>query len=149
MADVNQEVVRYVDATGKVLKQAEQLVDQLAREETKIAAAAPKVATLLAEGGLIRKTEHELATKKLASHEGALEVVQNLLNELGQTKRSFEQKIAAAGNGQAIDPRTVTQTPAQMATFDPMRGGVCGGRVGLGQKRAADYAYENALLGNN
>jgi hypothetical protein len=44
--DVNQDIVRYVDATGKVLKQAEQLVDQLAREEQKIAAVAPKVAGL-------------------------------------------------------------------------------------------------------
>ncbi len=149
MADVNQEIVHYVDATDKVLKQAEQLVAQLAREEAKVAAAAPKVAALLASEGLIKKTEHDLATKKLASHEGALEVVQNLLVELGQTKRSYEQKQAAAGNGQAVDPRVAMQSPAQMATFDVSRGGICGARPGIGQKRAADYAYEQALLGSN
>jgi hypothetical protein len=54
----------------------------------------------LASNGLIRKTEHDIAAKKLASHEGALEVVQNLIAELGQTKRAYEQKIASAGNGQ-------------------------------------------------
>jgi hypothetical protein len=42
--DVNQEIVRYVESTGKVLKQAEQLTEQLAREEAKIAESAPKVA---------------------------------------------------------------------------------------------------------
>jgi hypothetical protein len=143
--DVNQDIVRYVDATGKVLKQAEQLVDQLAREEQKIAADAPKVASLLASNGLIRKTEHDVATKKLASHEGALEVVQNLIAELGQTKRAYEQKIASAGNGHIVDPRSLEMSSP---TFNSMSGGVVGQRRGLGQKSAADHAYEDIILGN-
>ena len=145
--EVNQDIVRYVDTTGKVLKQAEALVNQLAAEEVKIAEAAPKVATLLASQGLITKAEHEVATKKLASHEGALEVVQNLLAELGGQKRAYEQKIAAAGNGSPVDPRSVSQ--AQLGTVDVMRGGVLGQRAGLGEKKAADYAFEQVLMGLN
>ncbi len=146
---INQDVVRYVDTTGKVFKQAEALVNQLAVEEAKVAEVAPKVATLLANQGLIRKGEHELATKKLASHEGALEVVQNLLGELGSQKRAYEQKIAAAGNGSPVDPRTVSQPQVSLGTVDVMRGGVLGQRVGLGQKKAADYAFEQVLMGMN
>jgi hypothetical protein len=146
--DVNQEIVRYVESTGKVLKQAEQLTEQLAREEAKIAESAPKVATLLATNGLIRKTEHEIAAKKLASHEGALEVVQNLINELGQTKRAHQQEKAAAGSGSSVDPRSVQQSPADRAMVNVMGGGVIGQHAGLGQKKAADWAYENVLFGN-
>ncbi len=147
--NVNQDIVRYVDATGKVLKQAEMLIDQIAREETKIAEAAPKVASLMANSGLIRKTEHELATKKLASHEGALEVVQNLLNNLGETKRAYEQKIASAGGGYGVDPKSVNAFSTNPAKVDIMRGGVLGQGAGFGQKKAADHAFEQALFGTN
>jgi hypothetical protein len=147
--DVNQDIVRYVESTGKVLKQAEELAGQLVREEKKIAEVAPKVASLLVGQGLIRKGENEMATKKLASHEGALEVVQNLIAELGQTKRAYEQKIASSGSGHPVDPRSVELTATQKASVNVMGGGVIGQRAGSGQKKAADWAYENILLGNN
>ncbi len=137
----------YVDASGQALGAAQNLATKVAEEGEKIAMLAPQRVDLLAEAGLIQEHEKEAAVKQLSSHEGALSVVANLVNILGETKTAYDQKAAAAGNGHGV-PAGGQPAPAggnghtksADAGSNLTEGGYVGRRRGAGEKSAADNA---------
>jgi hypothetical protein len=72
-----------------------------------------------------------------------------LINILGEQKQAFLQKLAAAGQGSASSGPdgngTAAETKSADAGTDYSDGGHVGRRRGIGEKSAADIAFEEAL----
>jgi hypothetical protein len=144
LTNINQEAVGFIDEAGKVLKEAQDLTNVLLAEETKIASEAPKVVGLLIEQGLLKEADRNRAVEKLASHTGALEVVQNLTAKMAADSLEFRQKLAAAGNGEPVTAERIGQQ-TKSSGVNRLAGGIIGARRGVGQKSAADLAFEETL----
>ncbi len=142
----------YVVASGQALGAAQNLATKVASEGEKIATLAPQRVDQLAEAGLIQEHEKEAAVTQLSSHEGALAVVANLVNILGETKQAYDQKAAAAGNGhgvpaggQPVADGGNGHVKSADAGIDLTDGGYVGRRRGAGEKSAADHALITGL----
>jgi hypothetical protein len=141
--------LEFAKKSGESLHQAQQLAAQVLQEETKIAAVVPGLVDRLVTGGLLEASEKSAATQKLSSPVGALEVLQNMLDIRDSETAGFNQKLAAAGAGRAVEP-----TPSRIAspagrTKDASEnletGGYVGRQRGAGEFSGADFAMAAAL----
>lgn len=149
MSDTNVPTLDYVEASGQALGASLVLATKIAEEGVKIASVVPQRADLLIQAGLITPQEKQAAVEQLSDHAGALDVVGNLITILAETKQAYEQKLAAAGNGEGAPDPAATQTLGQVkradAGDDVMQGGYVGRRAGVGEKRASDLALMRGL----
>jgi hypothetical protein len=129
------ETLGYVEKSGQALGAAQQLMDELAAETTKIASLAPATTAEVVREGLLPESDATAFTTKIATHEGAIQVIRKLASLLGKERRELA-KQAAASPGQAVG--TATPTAAPQSCF-------VGGHVGLGQLDRAKRASEIAL----
>lgn len=139
------ETLDYIESSGKALHAAGVLASKVASDAEKVAQVVPARVNLLVEAGLITETEKSAAVSQLSTHQGALAVVKNLVDILGETKQAYDRKLAMAGQGRAVptgngqsNKEASTQTQRDESNY-------VGRRTGLGEKSAADDAMINGL----
>lgn len=143
----------YVEASGQALHAAQLLAEKVAADQQKVAQLVPRQVELLLQSGLIVPNEKQAAAQQLASHEGALGTVANLIAMLGEQKQAYEQKLAAQGNGSSVKSASaggsaqagVSRTKQADAGVNLSEGGNVGRRRGAGEKSAADMALIESL----
>ena len=138
------DTLNFTQSAGEALEASRILAEKVAEEQVKVAELIPSLSDEMLKRNLIAETEKTAAAEQLSTHEGALKIVGNLLNMLGETKQAYEQKLAAAGQG--VPSGTNGQEKrASFVNDDLMAGGAVGSRAGLGEKRASDEAYIDSL----
>lgn len=129
------DTLSYVEKSGQALGAAQQLMDELAAETTKIAALAPATTAEVVHEGLLPASDATTFTAKIATHAGAIQVIRKLASLLGKERRELA-KQAAASPGQAVGATAPAAAPQSCFV---------GGHVGLGQFDRAKRASEIAL----
>lgn len=142
----------YVEASGQALHAAQLLAEKVAADQQKVAQLVPRQVELLLQSGLIVANEKQAAAQQLATHEGALGTVANLIAMLGEQKQAYEQKLAAQGNGSSVKSASAggsqngaSRTKQADAGVNLAEGGNVGRRRGAGEKSAADMALIESL----
>jgi hypothetical protein len=143
----------YVEASGQALHAAQLLAEKVAADQQKVAQLVPRQVELLLQSGLIVPNEKQAASEMLATHEGVLGTVSNLIAMLGEQKQAYEQKLAAQGNGSSVKSAAaggnaqagVSRTKQADAGVNLSEGGNVGRRRGAGEKSAADMALIESL----
>ena len=98
-----QEVVSYIDVTGRALAVA--AAEIKTAEEVKKAAGervTPLVDAMIAHG-LIKESDRKAASEQLASHPDALDITLNVVEEMADRLKQANAKISALNNGQAVE----------------------------------------------
>lgn len=139
------ESLDYVEKSGQSLHQAELLANQLVAEGEKIASVTPGLVQRMVAAGLIDSSEKSAAADKLASHVGATELIQNLLDIRDSEHREFNRKLAAAGSGSAVAPTAKVASVTKDASANPTSGGYVGRHRGAGEYSEADMAMASSL----
>ena len=137
--------VDYLEKSGAALHEAEQFIQRTVQSREKAASFITPLANQLQIQGLISEAEKPAAEAKLASHEGALEIVGNLLKFREETQKQAAQAQSAGGPGTVI-PRT-DLVPSRPATNGapgraPTRGD---GHAKQGEVFESDMAFARSL----
>lgn len=144
----NVDTLNFVDIAGQALHAAEELATKVAEDERRVAELAPQRADALCEANFIETGEKLAAVTQLSSHPGALAIVGNLIKINQETRRTFEQKLAALGQGHA-EPGNGQKRDSLGKQADAGdsydAGGFVGRRAGLGEQRASDLALTRGL----
>lgn len=149
--DTSLQVLDFADVTGQALDAAQKMASEVIAQEEKVATLVPPRVDALFTQGLIPEDEKQAANDKLSTHEGALEVVGNLLKIAEEQKQNYEQKLAAAGNGRSVangelagngSPRVTKQADAGANYSD---GGYVGRRRGAGERAESDQVIIDQL----
>ena len=144
--ETNLNTLGFIETTGVALAAAQTLATKVAEEEQKVAILVPQQVKELRAGAHITDQEKQAAHDQLFTHEGALRIVGNLLQIQAETKQACDQRLAAAGLGQAV-PSTegdgrqkVAQADSPGLVNDDLNaGGYIGARSG-GGLRPSDLA---------
>jgi hypothetical protein len=140
MSNLAKENLDFVEVTGEALNMAQKIANSIMAEEQKIASLAPKVAESMVRGGVVRKDLADQARTKISTHEGALEVIQNLTSYCSELQKKQARADAASGEGKAAADNSSTRVDQRDPTS---RGGFVGQREGLGQyKTASQQLFE-------
>lgn len=129
-------VLEFAKAADEAMSAAQNLLDKVATEKSAAMKSAKAISASLVDCRLIAESERNSAIEKLSDHNGALEVVGNLLTLLQQEKTATQQKLAAAGSGSPV-PGT-----EKAGSNGSAYGGFSDRPLGLGQKSPADIAFE-------
>jgi hypothetical protein len=137
----------YVEASGTALHAAQLLAEKTAATQAAVAREIPSRVAHLLKAGHIVEGEKTAAANLLSTHEGSLDMVNNLLVMLDEQKQAYEQKLAAAGNGHSVKAASTNGDRRNNgdATLDYSMGGFVGRRQGMGEKSAADMAMIRSL----
>lgn len=137
MSNTNLATLEYAEKSGEALKAAQELAQSVVSSQEKVAAAVPSRVNLLHEHKLITEDEKQAAAEQLSNHEGALNVIGNLIQVNAETKQAYEQKIAelnqklaAAGFGEEDSPTKTASQRSRGAADDLSSGGYVGQRTG-------------------
>ena len=99
---INAKVLEYIESSGAALEAARKMAEaSLARHE-KVAALIPPQVSLLLQSKLVLPEEKQAAAEKLSSHDGALEVVGNLVRYVQKQAADHAKELAAKGPGVAM-----------------------------------------------
>lgn len=139
-----------LEASGRAIKAAADFVDEVDQEKQAAAALMGPAVDLLKEAQLIEDNETQFALTKLASHDGAIEVVKNLASHIGSLKAAYERKLAAAGQGTSLSEKAAGTeggssdfvTTGKLASNSAP---IVGRRAGLGERRPSDVAMLQSL----
>lgn len=150
MNDTRLSTLDYIQKSGEALHAAGALADKVAQDQQKVAKIVPVRVDLLVDSGLIHSEEKQAAADQLGTHEGALAVVGNLIQIMGEQKQAFQQKIAAAGNGKPAPGTNGTsngngRSKQGDAGLNYEDGGYVGRRHGAGERSAADEVFIEKL----
>lgn len=135
--NTNLKSLEALEASGTALATAQKLAGAINQEKQAAAALAPSLVDALVTGHLIQDHERVGAHTKLASHDGSMEIIGNLIGFIGQQKTAYEQKLAVNGQGIPIEKEASAN-----GRTNP---NYIGRRLGLGEKSAADINFINAL----
>lgn len=140
--DVNIKALESIEASGIALSTAQKLAEAVDQEKRAAATQAPGIVDALVAGNLIQEHERAPATVKLASHDGAMQLIGNLLSYIGQQKTAYDQKLALVDQGQLVE-----SGQEKAAGFSPhiRNPNYVGSRAGLGEKKASDKALLDGL----
>lgn len=110
-----QDVVSYIDVTGKALGVATAAIKTA--EEQKAAAAErvnPLVDAMIAHG-LIKESDRKAAGLQLGSHADSLDITMNIVEEMADRLKKANAKVSSLNNGQAVDEKgtSTTKTAAE------------------------------------
>lgn len=131
--------LKFAEEGGSALHFAEQLADAYEQEKLAAEKLTPAAVDKLASLGFISENQKAEAREKLASHDGAVAIVSNLLDAVEQMKVAQQQQ-QALHQGQPVSDNT------KAASESPARWRPVGARPGLGEKSAADRAFEERML---
>ncbi len=139
--NTNLKSLEALEASGTALATAQKLAGAINGEKQAAAALAPGLVDALVTGHLIQDHERVGAHTKLASHDGSMEVIGNLIGFIGQQKKAYEQKLAVANAGGSLISKEAS-ADGNGRTHNP---NYVGRRLGLGEKSAADIKFINDL----
>lgn len=134
------ESIGFIEKAGEALGEAKVLGDIVVAEATKIASLAPSVTAEIQQLGLLSAEQGQSFTAKLATHEGAIQIVRKLASLLSTERRNMA-KQAAASPGQALTGSGSGGSSDGIAS----PGCFVGSRIGAGQRDNAKIASEVAL----
>jgi hypothetical protein len=96
---LNAQVLDFIGTAGEALAASRKMAEvEVARQE-KIASVVPPQVELLLKSKLIGAEEKQAAVKKLSSHEGALEVIGNLVRVLQKQAADNAKTAGVQGSG--------------------------------------------------
>ncbi|MDD5658171.1 MAG: hypothetical protein PHF00_13050 [Elusimicrobia bacterium] len=130
------DALAFVEKSGAVLHTAQQLATKVAEEQKDVAGLVPTVVAkmaalrLLDNHLLIAETERGRAAEKLASHRGAVEVANNLLDILTEQLKTAAQRVAMASQGEAVPEKEASAGSAPSSNAS----GIIGARHGDGDQ---------------
>jgi len=96
---LNSQVLDFVEVTGEALETSRKLAEATLANRQKIAAAVPPQVDALCKSKLIAAEEKEAALTKLSLHEGALEVIGNLVRHIQKQAADHVKALSAQGQG--------------------------------------------------
>jgi hypothetical protein len=131
-----------IAAGGEALKQADAIVNAVVTEKQAAEALIPGLVDLLVQQHLLEDHDRVPAIQKLASHNGALEVMGRLVNTMAADKTAYANQLRAAGPG-----APVTEKAAGAASPRTTKLAFVGSRAGLGEHRDSDRKFADAMLG--
>lgn len=135
--DTNLKTLSFIQASGTALTQAQKLAEVVNTEKQAAAQLAGSVVEALVQNRLIQDHERDNAFRKLASHDGSIEVLQNLLGYLGQQKVAMAKRDGL-NQGSGVDK---TASADGTSPDDVRTNIVVGSKAGLGEKRASDNPF--------
>lgn len=99
----NEQLVEFLKLTDATIKQAAAELQPLQDDQSRASKTAPQVVQLLVSGGLVPEAHSQAALQKLATHNGTMEILRNLLAKQAQHR---QQPQAAAPLGRPTMPAT-------------------------------------------
>lgn len=135
--ETNVKTLDFVEATGKALSRAEKLAADINQEKQAALKLSSPVIESLVQHRLIDETEREMAATKLASHDGAMELLKNLVVHYGQQKEAAAKKEALS-QGSPIEGN---QLPSAGEGQPRRKTAAVGQRAGLGERRESDEPF--------
>lgn len=99
MSTENKDTFDYVETSGKALAAATKLAHQTLAEEKKASELIPAVVDLLTKAGFLEASRGAEATKKLASHSGAIDALRRVLEQLPSKAAADNSKPRSLGAG--------------------------------------------------
>ena len=140
--NVNLKSLEAIETSGIALETARKFAEDVGQEKRAAAALIPGAVDGLISGHMVQEHERPLAATKLGTHEGALQVLGNLLDHVGQLKVAHERKIALLNQGQPANSENGEKIAGSPHHQNP---NYVGSRPGLGEKKASDIAFLTAL----
>jgi hypothetical protein len=138
MSDSTQKNLSFMEASGKALKAAQDLLLKFVGVEKRAQAQVDGLCDrLINEQQLAEPHEREKVAEMLGSHDQCLQLIGNLLTVRGKEKVAFQQKLAVAQAGGEV----VSDVTKEASAGGGGQGGgfrVLGQRTGTGEKRASD-----------
>lgn len=130
--DTNLKTLSFVEASGTALTQAQKFAEAVNQEKQAANQLAGSAVDALVHHRLIQDHERDDAFRKLASHDGAIEIIQNLVSYLGEQKEAVAKKLALNQGGGVEKAASDNSSQSEPVNL------VVGSRPGLGEKRASD-----------
>ena len=147
--ETNLKVLDFAASASGALDKASQLATAVDQEKQAAAKLATDVVSQLVDNRMLEDHERNAALTKLASHDGAIEVISNLIKLASGQKADYEQKLAAVDQGQSVEENGhVKAAGASVSTRigSPVNNpNYIGSRAGLGEKKASDTAFARAM----
>ena len=95
-ANTNQKSLAFMEAAGPALAAAQKLASDVNTEKQAAVKLAEALVPVMIEARLVEATEEPLLRQKLASHDGAVEVLGHIINHHKEVKAAYAQKLAVA-----------------------------------------------------
>lgn len=134
-----------IEAAGTALETSRKFANAVNQEKQAAAVLIPGAVDSLVDGRLVQDHERTNAMSKLGSHDGAVEVVGNLVQYIARQKAAYEQKLAVNGQGSGVAEKTASASGVGSGNGQPLNPNYIGQRAGQGVKKASDLAFINAL----
>lgn len=131
-----------MEQAGPALDAARKFALDVNAEKQAALKLAEPLADAMIEAQLLEAHDKPLFLQKLASHDGSIEIIGNLVTHIGQLKTAYAQKLAVAqGGGQPTDlnGHGKAASATQPVVGNNGRPHFVGAKAGLGEKRASDH----------
>lgn len=147
--ETNLKVLDFAASASGALDKASKLAAAVDQEKQAAAKLAGDVVSQLVDNRMLEDHERNAALTKLASHDGAIEVIANLIKLAAGQKAAYDQKLAAVDQGQAVGENGQTKAasaPESGRIGSPVNNpNYVGARAGLGEKKASDSNFAAAM----
>jgi hypothetical protein len=115
MNKLAQQMVGYIEVTGKALGVATAAVKEAHIAKQAAGDIVPKVVDRMVQCGLIPEAARKQASSELGNHADSLEIMLNVMDEMNTRVKASDAKIAALNNGKPEGP---TQTSKQAKSYE-------------------------------
>ena len=148
--ETNLKVLDFTASASEALTKAAKLAEVVDQEKQAAAKLASDVVTQLVDNRMLEDHERVSALTKLASHDGSIEIIGNLIKLAAGQKAAYEAKLAAVDQGQSVSDNGHTKAAGVPALSTRVGAPVnnpnyMGARAGLGEKKASDAAFAEAM----
>lgn len=132
------QAVEFVEKAGHAMAAADQILTEVHQEKSAAAQQAEAAVSEMVAGRFITDSERGEFLQKVSTHDGALELLRNVLKFAAGREAAYQQKLAVAGGGgeQVPEKQAMAQGAGADANFS--RPVITGSKAGLGEKRASD-----------
>lgn len=130
----------YLETSGQALASAQKLAQSVDAEKSAAAVLSPGLTNSMLSAGLLEEHDKSAAMEKMATHDGSLELLGNLLSYLGNQKEAYQKKLAAVDRGVSIDDSEKSASATPTKKLNP---NYLGQRTGI--KKASDRIFLEGL----
>jgi hypothetical protein len=135
---LNTQVLDFVQTAGEALAASRKMAEAEVARQQKIASVVPPQVELLMKSKLIGADEKQAAVNKLSSHEGALEVIGNLVRVLQKQANEHAKTASVQGSGAPTGPQ-------KQGSLSSVESNYVGRRYGSDFKPESDRRFEERL----
>ena len=136
-ASTNQKSLAFMEAAGPALAAAQKFASDVNVEKQAATKLADALVPTMIQQQLCEATEEPMLRQKLATHNGAIEVLGYIVSHHNKVKKAYAQKLAIAQGGGSPAEGHDKAANADRSNGSPY----VGQRAGLGERRPSDEPF--------